>query len=246
MNGADYLGKTIFFLFPDKVIEQMIFSLFKNEYEIYNLMPEKSIVRLFEKYDDSIIVINMTGKRRYQGQIISDLRNSPKTRHISVYAICDEEIRDALKNPITGCIRYDEDLENNLKKIFDEKNAIGRRKHLRLNCENREIKFNASTDDISIGGNIIDISSRAILCNFNDKALNIKPGFKFERITIDLNGSSVDIEGHIYKSVEGYNENLYVMMFNINEDDSDSIEAIKKFIFDSFQENMKKMLSEIG
>jgi hypothetical protein len=247
MNGNSFLGKTIFFLFPDKIIDRMIFSFFKDEYEVYNLNSEIHITKVFKKFEDSILVINLSGNISDTMRIVSDIKSDPGIMHTAIYVTHENVIPESLKNiPVNGFVVHDDDLENRLKRLFDENNAIGPRRYLRLNCENKDIKLIASTADLSIGGNIIDISSRAMLCNFNDSTLNIKPGFKFERMSINLNGTAVDVEGHIYKSVEGYNENLYVMMFNVNENNQESIEAIKTFIYESFQENMKKTLSELG
>ena len=59
-NAGLNLGKKVFFLYPHSVIQnEMVIELIRNEYEIYLLFDHMKTVRLLEKYNDSILFINI-------------------------------------------------------------------------------------------------------------------------------------------------------------------------------------------
>jgi hypothetical protein len=250
-DAGSYLGKETFFLYPDTLTEKVIFSLFANEYEIYALYNYNDLKKVLNIYKNPLlfIEINELLKQPESQDIINDLLQNQDMENINKYIIYKEldekSINYYLECGIRSCIKNtnDDNFINQLKIILDMNYVLGRRKSLRLICE-AEIKFNTIIDGIVRYGKIYSISSTAVLCSFKDLSLNIKNGTDIHDIELILNDIHIHLNGNVFRGIESFNENLYVILFKNNR--METINEIKTYIYKSFQDNMRKKIINLG
>jgi len=62
-NTSDINGKKVFFLYPTASVQnQIITELAQHEYEVYIIKNHVQIIRVLEKYPDSILFVNIDEK----------------------------------------------------------------------------------------------------------------------------------------------------------------------------------------
>lgn len=123
-------------------------------------------------------------------------------------------------------------------KVLEVNEAKGRRKFVRVNCENDpKVLLNFSHNEFSYKGQIIDISSVGIACRFQE-TVSVENKTILHKIQLNLKGSLIQTDG-IILARRSDSENILIIVFNPRPKESE-LEKIHKFIHRALQKEMDK------
>ncbi|MEA1911727.1 MAG: PilZ domain-containing protein, partial [Spirochaetota bacterium] len=165
-------GKKVFFLYPQSVIqEELISFLLKNEYEVYFLNDHIKAKRIFRQFNNSICFINIDDglKEAEWGEYISSLRSDSEIKGLQIGILSYNNDPGLMQKYLmdigveAGFIQLKLGIKQSTEiilKVLDANEAKGRRKFVRVNCENdQRVVLNFNHKDSSYEGQIIDLSS---------------------------------------------------------------------------------------
>jgi hypothetical protein len=245
-------GRLIFFLNPYDYAD-LIEEIFKNEYEIYPVYQLDKLELILTKYSTSILFINPDKNTNLIfNKIILKISQNPLLYEISVNIICQNEndiALDSIDIKIDNFFYINNDKKNFklfILKFLEDNHAKGRRKHIRA-CLNNEdkLKFSLKINNRIYNGFITNISKKAGAFNFDEKSLNLTTDTAVTDIEFKINENNVALTGKIYRNIEDFDENPYVILFNdevIKQNDS---ALIQSYIYQILQGTMKKNLENI-
>lgn len=257
----DYKGKTIFFLYPLSIIEELAKELVRNEYEVYLINDKDVMKELLKIYDESILYVNIDesslnekGWEDYISKIQKDENlNNKVDIGLLTYRRKEHLIKKYLFDIGIKCGYVELNLKlldtiNIIMKTLEAIEAKGRRNYIRVKCGNNA-KFNIQIKDSNssfikyqINGIINDISSFGMACKITEDKYK---GFLVEKqklnsIQLNLRGFNCIIKGEIFLK----REDMYIIKFNLS-----AVPHVKnkiyQFIYNELQNNIKKEMEVI-
>jgi hypothetical protein len=245
MDEQNLLGRKVFILYPHSVIqEDLIYTLINNEYEVYLLKDHKRALRLLEKFNDSIIFINIDERldeEQWEEYIRGILRN-PGLKEVRIGIVSynnDVELKQKYLMEIgvpCGFIQLKLGIAQSTKIILtalEANEAKGRRKYVRVPCEKDEgAQFNVRISDAVIPGKIIDISSIGMAVQFQTDP-GLKKNTLLPGIQLRLRSTLVNLTGVVIGFREG-RKKTYVILFAPRTPGAEK-EKIRRYIISSLQ-----------
>jgi len=258
MENEDYKGKIVFFLYPPNIIEEeLIEKIVKEEYEAYILKDHKIAIELLKEYSESILYINIDSvlSESQWEKYINELKNNPLTKDVHIGVLTYKEDKNLAKKFLIdlgiecGYIVLKQGTLNAKKiifKVLEYNEAKGRRKFLRVMCNNKSIaSFNIKIGEEIISGVINDLSIIGIAGELDKNNIQLKEGDILKDIQLRLLGSVVSVYGKIKMIRKLDNDKkLYIIIFeNLPQISNDKIHH---FIYQIHQENMDKKIKQIN
>lgn len=251
-NSENIFGKKVLFLNPHSVIQKdLIEEIIKYEYEVYIVNDHRKAIRIIEKYNNSILFINIDSmlKEKEWEEYVRNIMSNPVTSKVMIGILSYNENPQLIEKYVMqlmvpcGYIVLKLGLAESLEiilKVLETAEAKGRRKFVRAKCaDSLNVGFNAKIRGKIFEGSINDISSAGMCCTFNDPDLNFNKelpvGLYLRDIQLKLKGIIVMVEGKIV-AVRKLDKIYYVIMF-------ENIDMIKRnkiqlFIHNFLQEKL--------
>ncbi|MBN2546402.1 MAG: PilZ domain-containing protein [Spirochaetes bacterium] len=245
------LGKKIIFLYPHSVIQKdLIKEIIKYEYEVYVFNDHEKVLKILDKYTDSILFINIDSNlKESEWEIyIRHIMQNPKTADVKTGILSYNENQALIEKYVMGMsvacgyivlkIGLNESLKIILK-VLEASEAKGRRQFVRAKCTNKtNITFNVKVSDKVLTGNIYDISSIGMACTFNESYLKEIPvNSYFQDIQLRLKGTLIMLSGKVV-GVRKQEEDYYIIMFDNIFKDEMKRNKIQTFIHNYLQEEL--------
>jgi hypothetical protein len=208
MEQSEFLGKKVFFLYPQSVIQDdMLDVLIMNGFESYACWDPNRSRSLLEYFPGSIMFINIDQgmpENKWESYI-RDIQEDPKT-HDSRLGILSYNTNPVLMEKYLmelslpcGYIQLKLGIQASTKIILsalEANEARGRRKYIRAFCEDdRTSTMNFKTPEGGLCyGKILDISSVGIAVRF-DKPVDLKVNAKIPGLQLRLRSSLIMTDG---------------------------------------------------
>lgn len=250
-NNSSLYGKKIFFLNPHSVIQKdLVEEILKYEYEVYLLNDHRKTLRIIEKYNDSILFINIDSmlKEKEWEEYVKSIMSNPLTSKVMIGILSYNENHELIEKYVMqlmvpcGYIVLKIGLAESLKiilKVLETAEAKGRRKFVRAKCDNTpNISFNVKLTGEILNGKINDISSAGMSCYFDNNTMRELPiNTHMPDIQLRLKGIIVMIAGKIVATRKVDNITYYVIMF-------ENVDTVKRtrlqlFIHNFLQEELE-------
>ena len=251
-RNPELLGRKVFFLYPHSVIQNdMINILINYEYEVYSINDHEKMLKLSEKYPESILFINIDDKldeEEWESYINKYINNEKMISRIGILTYNkDKNLAEKYLMDIMvpcGFIVLSLSLRQSavtILKTLKANEAKGRRKFLRaadINSENSKLNFkyngslyNGNISDISIAGMAITLSSDIL----------IPVNTHLQDIQLQLKGIICRVSGIV--AAHRNQNGSFVLMFR----DIDELSAAKihNYIQNRLQFNMSQIISKI-
>jgi hypothetical protein len=251
------MGRKIFFLYPHSVIqEELVVQIVQNEFEIYLVYDHMRLKKLLERYEDSIVFINIDENMKEQQWIayVRALVNSEELSNLQIGILTYNENKDLAQTYLidigisAGYIQLKLGLKESLRIILQTlmaNEAKGKRRFVRAKCpEAVSTEFNADILGNTRQGSIVDISSAGMACVF-DNAVDLSARTKLEKIQLKLRSRIVIVTGIIAgnrNDEEGHT--LYVVLFTAYVS-TDAKKRISDFIYRTLQNEIERELKSI-
>ena len=245
------LGKKIFILFPQSVIqEEMIHLLIAAEYEVALIRDKHKAMRAFSKFPDSIVFINIEeGMREHEWEnFVRTIMNGEKTKNLRIGILSYNDnptLREKYLMDIgvpCGFVTLKIGLKESFKiiaKTLEANEARGRRKYVRAVCRPQDkATFNVKMAGEYLTGRIVDISSVGMACTF-DKPIELKPGSSLEDIQLKLRAVLCRLSGKLVGINKGDDER-HVIIFDKNISPRER-HKVHKFVYDRLQESIDEL-----
>jgi hypothetical protein len=224
-GNSDVVGRKIFFVFPTVVVQnRLIPELIQQEYEAYVVKDKEKLKRVFKKYPNSILFIDIDeGMPENEWDIwITGLMEASDTKGISIGVITnneDEQIQRKYALAIKVACGYTvlkSDLDKTIASItagLQAVNAKGRRRYIRVTTEREtNATVNLSMNGSFINGHIKDISIVGISCTIEGNP-DIPKNALLKDIQIKLQTNLLKAEGIFFGSRMEGSEKVYVILF---------------------------------
>ncbi len=239
------VGKKVFFIYPQSVIQdELISCLLKNEYEVYFLTDHIKATRIFRRFSNSICFINIDKglKEDEWAEYITTLRSDSEISGLQIGILSYNNDPGLMKKYLmdigveAGFVQLKLGIKQStdiILKVLEVNEAKGRRKFVRVNCENdSRVVLNFSHKDSSYEGQIIDLSSVGVACKFPD-TIPIENKTIIHKIQLNLKGSLVQVDGLIL-SRRYDSDKILVIVFNPRPKELE-LEKIHKFLHKTLQ-----------
>lgn len=243
-------GKKVFFLYPQSVIQdELITFLLNHEFEVYFLKDHRKAIRLFRKFDNAICFINIDDglKEEAWEKYITSLKEDPEIKGLQIGILSynnDPKLRQKYLMNIgveCGFVQLKLGAKQSTEiilKVLEVNEAKGRRKFVRVNCENdQQVTLNFSHIEFSYKGQIIDISSVGVACRFQD-IVSVKNKTVLHEIQLNLNGRLIQTDG-IILARRADSDMILIIVFNPRPKEKE-LEKIHRFIHRTLQKKMDK------
>jgi hypothetical protein len=244
---SDITGRKVFFLYPTASVQnQIVTELTQHEYEVYIIKNHVQIIRVLEKYADSILFINIDErmpKHEWEKWISGKLSGLSELKIGIFTSDTSDELRDKFIGSFKlscGFINLKLDMSvyiNQIIETLNSLNAKGRRKYLRASTKDEtNARLNMPFDGGIISGAIKDISVVGISCVF-DIDPNLAKNEIIKNVQIRLQSMLLKVEAVVFGSRMVENEKIYVMLFT-QRIDSEVRTKIRKYIQRNLQSKM--------
>ena len=247
MNEASS-GKKVFFLYPQSVIQDELISfLLRDEYEVYFLNDHLKASRVLKRFSNSICFINIDDglKEAEWEQYIKDLRSDSEIKGLQIGILSYNNNPGLMQKYLMdiavecGFVQLKLGIKqstNIILKVLEANEAKGRRKFVRANCENDpRVILNFSYKDLIFEGEIIDISSVGLACEFK-QTIPVDNKTVLQKIQLNLRGSLIQVDGLIL-SRRFDNERILVIVFNPRPKEKE-LDKIHIFIHKTLQKTI--------
>ena len=243
------LGRLIFFLYPDNKCMQLIKNIFMNEFVIYPINNPDKLYKLLKEFPSSIIFINIDYNNEFNWKdFIQKILEDKILFEISINIICMNKKIEVHSQNIDNIfdLGKKKDITDLIINYLDNNYAKGRRKYIRVELEKENrIKFNLKINDKVEKGFITNINSSAGVFSFSNKSLHLDLGTIITKIEFKIAGIKYSLSGTIFRAIESFDENLYVIIFDIEKMKTRDITGIKNYIYKIMQKAMEKKLETI-
>ncbi len=242
-------GKKVIFLYPQSVIqEKLVTEIIKNEYEVYLLHDHAMNIRFIQKYNNSILFINIDDglKEPEWEKYIKDIMNNENTKDVHIGILSYDENKELAQKYLMdigvscGFIKLKIGLKESTEiilKTLEVNEAKGQRKYVRVSCkEYKNASFNAKIEGDVHSGYITDISSVGMAITF-DNAVSLKVKTLLSDIQLRLRGIICMVTGVVIAIRKG-DTNTYVIMF-VKNMNAETKNKIYNFIYSILQESIK-------
>ena len=219
-------GKKVFFVQPNSVIQrEMVAELIRLEYEVYLISDAKDAKDVFHQYPDCLAFLNIDDGLTEEGwlQLVQDVQSDPSLSAVRLGILTynpDPQLanRYLLTHRVPcGFVRLSLRLSEStaiITKVLEANEARGRRKFLRVECdEYARLNFKTPTDTIE--GRVVDLSTVGLSCVLDpDKVWPHRTVFK--GMQLKLKGSLCLVDGVVMGSrrLEGGMGTLYIVLFD--------------------------------
>jgi hypothetical protein len=225
-SGTEAVGKKVFFILPNSVIQkEMISELIRQEFEIYLVPSIADARRAFVKYPDCLAFLNIDEGLSEEDWLgfVKEIQENPNLSNVRLgilsYNADSELAKKYLIDYMVPCgfIKLSLNLAESTKivaKVLEANEAKGRRKYLRVHCSERTL-YNFKNEDGLLEGHIIDISNVGMSCTLNsDKDIPIHS--LITNIQLKLKGNLCLVDGIIMgrRHEEGEKRDIYVILFD--------------------------------
>lgn len=252
-----YLGKRVFFLYPHSVMhEELIMEIIKNEYEAYVLKDHNKTLKLLEKYNDSIIFINIDSELKEEEweEYIRNIMSNPATMNVKIGILSyndDETLAEKYLMELMlpcGFIKLKLGFEESAKiilKVLEANEAKGMRKYLRAEFEGSQIaSFNMKINNKYHNGFIIDISSVGMAVEFDlDDDIQLPVNSQISDVQLRLRGKICMVFGKVV-GVRHDKKNIFVILFDKSLKQIEN-DKIHKFIYVTLQNKLDDEIKNI-
>ena len=244
-----FTGRKVFFLYPTaSMVNQIIFELAQNEYEVYTAKDHSRLARLIKKYPDSVLFINIDEKMPIHEweKWIGELRSSLPSKELEVgifYSKNDDEFREKFveKNRIT-CGFYFLRVNmlhaaESIMEKFTHMDLKGRRKYLRASTTGEtNAVINIPLRGEFMNGAVKDISIVGVSCVFEHDP-GLRKNMVLKDVQIKLQSMLLKAETVVFGSREDGPNKIYVLVFTQRIDPDIKIK-IRKYVQRNLQTKM--------
>jgi hypothetical protein len=243
------LGRLIFFLYPDKKNIKLIKNIFMNEFEIYPVYNHDKLYNLLEEFTSSIIFINIDFNKKFNmKKFIQKILENETLNEVSINIITSNKKIEITSFNIDNIFLLNDkkDIKNIILKYLENNYAKGMRKYIRVELDNEnKIEFTIKTNDKIDKGYITNINSSAGVFNFTNKSIQLEIGRQLADIELKIIGISYFLSGTVLKSIDSFDENLYIIVFDREKMNDNEISGIQNYIYNIMQKMMKKKIENI-
>jgi hypothetical protein len=236
---SDITGRKVFFLYPTASVQnQIVTELAQHEYEVYIIKNHVQIIRVLEKYTDSILFINIDErlpKQEWEKWISGKLSALSELKIGIFTSDTSDELHDKFTGKFSvpcGFINLKLDMSGYFNKIIETLNGLnakGRRKYLRASTKDEtNARMNMPFGGGIISGAIKDISVVGISCVF-DNDPNLAKNEIIKNVQVRLQSMLLKVEVVVFGSRLVESEKIYVMLFT-QRIDSEVKAKIRKYI----------------
>jgi hypothetical protein len=251
------IGKKVFFLYPHSVIqEELIAQIVQNEFEIYLVNDHKRLKKLLEKYNDSIVFINIDERLKEDEwkKYVRDLLTNEATKNVQVGILTYNENKELAQTYLmdigvsAGYVQLKLGLKESSKIILKTlvvNEAKGKRKFVRAKCpKNSKTEFNVQVFGKNYQGEIIDISSAGMACFFHT-SVDIPTRTELDKLQLKLKSRIVMLSGIVAgRRSDDQGRTVYVILFT-SYISAEAKQRISEFIYRTLQNEMERELEAI-
>ena len=251
------IGKKIFFLYPHSVIqEELIAQIVQNEFEIYLVHDHKRLKKLLEKYNDSIVFINIDERLKEEEwkEYVRDLVSNDATKNVQVGILTYNENRELAQSYLmdigisAGYVQLKLGLKESSKIILKTlvvNEAKGKRKFVRAKCpKNSKTEFNVQLFGKNQQGEIIDISSAGMACVFHN-SMDIPTRTELDKLQLKLRSRIVMVSGIVAgRRSDDQGRTVYVILFT-GYISAEGKQRISEFIYKTLQNEIERELESV-
>jgi DNA-binding response OmpR family regulator len=257
-NIANNFEIKIFFLYPHSIIQKdLINEIISNEYAAYMLNDHLKALKLIEKYNNSILFINIdsTLPGGDWDNYIKNIMNNQDSKEVRIGVLSYYEDIATIEKYIMkmmvpcGFVRLKlglKECKNIIIGALEANEAKGTRKYIRVNCKDiPSVYFSIKLNYKLIKGFIYDISSTGMACGFDkDVELFLRKDSIIEDIQLKLRGNLCLLSGKVAGIHHDDENNIrYVVMFDKIK--SDDRKKIYNFIGSFLQESIDKEIEQL-
>lgn len=248
-SPSDIVGRKVFFLHPTAVVQNRIISeLVQQEYEVYVAKHNDTLLRVLNKYTDSIVFVDINEQMPEKDWEvwITSIMQSPETKGVAIGIVSanDDELikRKYLLSVKVACgytaLKSDLDKATvHIMEVLQKVEAKGRRKYIRAATGNESnTTVNLPINGMFINGVIKDISVVGISCCF-DEDPELTKNALFKDIQLKLQSTILKVEGIVFGSRMDGRDKIYVILFT-QRIDPDVRTRIRKYIQSNLQSKM--------
>lgn len=176
MPDPDILGRKVFFLYPPAVLDEVIFVLVKNEYEVYTVRDHERLARYLKKEPTAIVFVNIDEglKQTEWEHYVEDLLRECKEIKVGIVSYnTNPTLAKRFLGEIgaqCGFVTVKTGIRETSKILLatlEANEARGRRKYLRatpaVGSGGAELNLRADGGDL-VHGKIADISIVGVSC----------------------------------------------------------------------------------
>ncbi|MFP4113696.1 MAG: PilZ domain-containing protein [Spirochaetota bacterium] len=250
--AVDAAGKKVFLLNPPSVVgEELIHAILAAEYELYVLKDPVRALRVFQKFPDSIVFVNIDADlagqtwEQYVRRLVSEktfanirvgiLSYNPEAKLIERYLM---EI-----GVQCGFVKVKLGVQESTRIILqalEANEARGRRKYVRARCANdTRTGFNVDVSGQRHEGRILDVSSVGMAIRF-DKPVDLAPKSSLPDIQLRLRATLVRVDGVVLGRRED-DKSIYVILFR-HHPHAKARRQIREYVHKSLQEYIDKLM----
>jgi hypothetical protein len=251
----DLEGKKTFFVQPSSVIRtEMIAELIKLEYEVYLVNDANDAKKLFSRYPNCLAFLNIDdGLSELQWlRLVREVQQDPNLSNVKIGVLTynqDKRLAEEyLINLRVACgfVKLSLKMKDSLDiitRVLDVNEAKGRRKYLRVHCDQTSgLSFKDGRDVIE--GRILDLSSVGMTCVLTPDKRWPK-GSSLAAIRLKLEGGYCTVSGVVMGSrpMESSRETMYLVLFD-TKTDSTNVEKIRAYMQKRLQSSLETALRE--
>jgi hypothetical protein len=246
-------GKKILFVYPNKpVLDNIVPSLVSHGYEPYILDHHEYTGRICTQYKDSIVFLNIDQSIRKSswGEQIKSLKSNGNFGGVDIGVMSgadpDSIITSFSDLPFNiACLSFLHGIDfcrQVILNFLEKNNAKGKRRHVRVKCNNiYHASFSIKNSSSIVAGQILDISTAGMACTFSEN-IQLHPGSALNNLQLRLMGTMLMISGKVAGIRDNNGVKTYVIMFDTIHDDYLRHKLVA-FISHMLQENIKPLLA---
>ena len=252
--GAEASGRKVFLLNPPSVVgEELIHAILAAEYELYVVNDPNRALRVFRRFPDSIVFVNIDSemsepeweryvRRLLDGDTFTDLRVGILSYN------SDQELVEKYLMEIgvqCGFVRLKLGAGESTKimlRMLEANEARGRRRYVRARtAEDRKVGFNVEVGGRRYEGRILDISSVGMAVRFAE-SVHFEPKSSLPGIQLRLRAALVRVDGVLLGRRED-DRSVFVVLFRQTADNK-ARRQIREYIHRSLQEYIDTMMAD--
>lgn len=248
----DAAGKKVFLLNPPSVVgEDLIHAILAAEYELYVLKDPRRALRVFQRFPDSIVFVNIDSgldeseweqyvRRLLTERTFTDVRvgimsYNPEPDLVEKY-IMDIGVQCGFVKLKVGV----QESTRIMLQALDANEARGRRRYVRVRAaDDSRTGFNVEIAGKRCEGRILDISSVGMAVRFATP-VDIAPKSVLPHVQLRLRATLVRVDGVLLGRRED-DTSVHVILFR-HAPDSKARRKIREYINKSLQEYIDKVM----
>jgi len=245
-------GRKVFILNPHSVVrDELVDAILSAEYELYLLDDAQAAMRVFKKFPNSIVFINIDSglKDNEWESYIRKLLAADVFENLSVGILSyntDPKLAEKYLMEIgvtCGFVRLSLGVQESTRimlQTLEANEARGRRKYVRSRSDgDKRATFNFKQGGRDFAGVILDISSVGMAVRFEGRG-EIKSKTLVTDIQLKLRASLVRVDGVVLGRRDD-DKSIYVILFK-HERDGKAKRLIRHYIHRSLQEYIDRMM----